>query len=775
LARWRQRIAVLVATVLSVVALASFPAPAAKADPGCIDGGVYVLWARGSGAAFNADEARAFKSHVYYALDALGVTRHEWAELGNLDGYPGRDNRPNDPAEYPAVAVNDWNVTNVFSEGYRNSVTVGIDELVKHLNHRYKPTWLGGRGCFNETVILGGYSQGADVIGYALKRSGGDENWSLRQDAKNRIGYVALYGDPRFNIACNQDVWWVRGNPNCNSYSIFETRNPYAPAELRGWMGSWCDKGDGLCAGSFEPGGTHGEGNHGTVYRDWWIWQSAAEIANQARYWLKILSPLGSGGTSGSSGYVNARSTGGTTTPPPPPPPPTGSSPIKNGGFNASTAHWSAYGTANLARYTMADGKGANPYEGAAYLASNASQPGDSVAQTNAVTISAGDTWCASAEAVTLGAGPGSSGTLALWLLGGSNDVSTYRYENLPGSNNWQAIKTCVMATGSRSQVKVQFYPDPGSPTVGLDAVDVHQTLNTSGGFNNGNSYWNLMPSTNLATYATTQNVGTNAYEGSAFAATNTALAGGGFLQDMPRNIAPGDTFCAEAQVVTVGNATGGAGALALFLTGGATEQSVAYFNNLPGNSNWMPVKTCVTATAAHTNLRVQLYPSVNGPTVGVDALDVHASIAQNGGLNGDSQHWSPGGSLGYMNYANYNGTQPSEGSGFEVLQTNQAGASLWQARNWGWGAGDTFCAEAKVVTAGGGNGAGGTLALWLLRPNGSDVSTYSFSALPGGNNWTRIKTCVQASAGETYGTIKVQLYPSTNNIPLGVDAVDVH
>ena len=32
----------------------------------------------------------------------------------------------------------------------------------------------------------------------------------------------------------------------------------------------------------------------------------------------------------------------------------------------------------------------------------------------------------------------------------------------------------------------------------------------------------------------------------------DVAGSGGSFMQDMPRNIAPGDTFCAEAQVVTV-------------------------------------------------------------------------------------------------------------------------------------------------------------------------------------------------------------------------------
>lgn len=458
------------------------------------------------------------------------------------------------------------------------------------------------------------------------------------------------------------------------------------------------------------------------------------------------------------------------------PPVPSGASPIQNGGFNGNTAHWSANGSANLAYNNASTTPNVYPYEGSGFAATNAAQSGDSVSETNTATIGTGDTFCASARVVTIGSGAGSGVTLAVWLFGSSNDVSTTSASDLPGSNNWQEIKTCVMATGSRSQVKVQFYPTPGAPTMGIDAVDVHQTLNTSGGFNNGNSYWNLEPGTNLATYTVASGVGTNPYESNAFAATNTSQSGGSFLQDMPHAIAPGDTFCAEAQVVTVGNSTGASGALAVYLTGtSATEQSVYSFGNLPGGSAWTPIKTCVTATATHSNIRVQMYPAVNGPTLGVDALDLHASITQNSGFNGDSSHWVANGSLGYANFQNFNGTTPYEGSGFEIVQTNVANSSLSESRGYAWAPGDTFCAEASVVSGGTTPGAGGTLAIWLLSSNGVDVSNYSFSALAAGNGWTRIKTCVMARAGTSSGTIKAEIYPSTNNVPLGVDGVDVH
>ena len=393
-----------------------------------------------------------------------------------------------------------------------------------------------------------------------------------------------------------------------------------------------------------------------------------------------------------------------------PPPPPSGASPIQNGGFNAGTSHWATSGTANLAYYTAVSGMGTNPYEGSGYAATNASSSGDSISETNTATIHTGDTWCASAEVVTIGNATGGSGTLAIWLTGGAtNDSSTYAFSNLSGTNNWKPAKTCVTATTAQSYVKVQVYPTPGAPTIGLDAVDVHQTLNANGGFNSGMDYWNAQPGTNYVAYAAADNTGTNPYEGYRFGATNTATSGGSIYQDLPRAVVVGDTFCASAQVVTVGNTTGAAGALYVYLTGGTgTEESHSSFSGLPGGNSWSPIKTCVVATTAHSNIRVQLYPAVNGPTVGVDALDVHASIIQNGGFNVDASHWGITGGLSYMQYSNYNSTLPYEGSGFEVIQASSSSDSLAEARSWGFGVGDTFCASAEVITPGYGSGASG-------------------------------------------------------------------
>lgn len=276
--------------------LVAFGPTEAKADPECVDRGAYVLFARGSGEKFDGSRAQSFRHHIMRSLADAGISS-KWAELGNVDGSvkPSEGRGPNDPAhEYPAVPVNDWNAVKLLNPWYYSgSVTTGKNELVAHLNDRYSGNGPKGTGaCANETLVLGGYSQGADVVGWALRSS------ELSQAAKDHIGYAALYGDPKFDpgtlndrlYATNfQSNWrWVRGDDAGYRYrGVFGVRNsgilgarePYVPDEFKGRFGSWCADHDGICSGIF-PRGTD---VHGAKYQDYWIQKSAAEIVYVAK------------------------------------------------------------------------------------------------------------------------------------------------------------------------------------------------------------------------------------------------------------------------------------------------------------------------------------------------------------------------------------------------------------------------------------------------------------------------------------------------------------
>lgn len=147
-------------------------------------------------------------------------------------------------------------------------------------------------------------------------------------------------------------------------------------------------------------------------------------------------------------------------------------------------------------------------------------------------------------------------------------------------------------------------------------------------GFNSGNfNYWQLWPNTNWAIYHANQ-VGNNPYEGSYFAATNTWQSGGSFYQDVWRTINTGDIYCASAQVGTQGASGGASGTIALFFLYNTDEGAGQTFSNLPGSGNdgntWTPTQVCLKATRPHSSLRVQFYPTPNGPTVIVDDVRVY-------------------------------------------------------------------------------------------------------------------------------------------------------
>ncbi|HSE61073.1 MAG TPA: cutinase family protein [Candidatus Saccharimonadales bacterium] len=256
----------------SAVATVVPATPAQAASPDCQNGGYYFIFARGSTAKLGSGDQKSFVGHLKYLLP-----NSDWAELGNINRDRGTGEDPTDPwTEHPAVAF-----TNV-SPSYGQSVQIGKDELVNHLNWRYKSQSQGGKGCDKETVVIGGYSQGADVVGWALE--GG-----LSAEAQNHIGYVALYGDPRFNRLCGADRWWemAPSTQTCGSLfgGILGPRDPYAPNWIQGRFGSWCDKGDGFCNHSPDYG------NHTSVYESYWYWQSAHILASFAVKKRNLLNP----------------------------------------------------------------------------------------------------------------------------------------------------------------------------------------------------------------------------------------------------------------------------------------------------------------------------------------------------------------------------------------------------------------------------------------------------------------------------------------------------
>lgn len=110
---------------------------------------------------------------------------------------------------------------------YRRSVEQGVGNLLSLVRSEINQ-------CPGQQIVLGGYSQGAQVVGNALQQMNSQELAS--------ITYVGLFGDPKFNPAS----FAARGSFD-NRPGVLEARRSEFPLALKGRISSWCRKHDGIC------------------------------------------------------------------------------------------------------------------------------------------------------------------------------------------------------------------------------------------------------------------------------------------------------------------------------------------------------------------------------------------------------------------------------------------------------------------------------------------------------------------------------------------------
>lgn len=216
-----------------------------SASKGCSD--IQIITARGSGQAYGkSPEMLRFVDQI---SSRLGLIAHY--ELGG-SGYKGY--------AYPAEKVHGdklftTGLSAQSSSGYKNtvygmSVKTGVTELSYYLIDT-------AARCPNTKFVLGGYSQGAQVMGQALP--------VLPQSIANKIVFVALFGDPKLYLregegihppACrNQDFSnWRRIVPNCKTDDgTLDARKPYIPNHFLNKVGLWCNNQDWICGSSKNP------------------------------------------------------------------------------------------------------------------------------------------------------------------------------------------------------------------------------------------------------------------------------------------------------------------------------------------------------------------------------------------------------------------------------------------------------------------------------------------------------------------------------------------
>ncbi|MFS0703418.1 cutinase family protein [Cellulomonas sp. 179-A 9B4 NHS] len=287
MSRLRRACALLAGAAVAVGAL-TLPVPAATAaevDRACTD--VEAVWARGSGQGLDGREFTKFRDELTDRIAA--PTTFDVYELGTeaQDGY-----------QYPAVAVGTggWDqISNTIGASagsglafeYGNSVWEGAHELVAYLGQRMVT-------CGETVFVLGGYSQGAQVIGQTYQY--------LTDTFRERIVFNALFGDPKLHLPEGEGIWpaacrgagsnseWRRDVPDCRTDNgSLGARKPYLPAGWTSSSGLWCEDDDFVCGSAKAPWTTSGHmvyGDDGGAIED-----AAREIAERLKTRLPDRAP----------------------------------------------------------------------------------------------------------------------------------------------------------------------------------------------------------------------------------------------------------------------------------------------------------------------------------------------------------------------------------------------------------------------------------------------------------------------------------------------------
>ena len=241
-----------------IIAAASCYINTASADD-CKD--LYIIFARGSGEAKYGQNYQTFKSELSAILNHM--INYEFIDL-----------------DYPAISLNLDSATGFFSAlgayvsagsayAFGESVDDGVNKLVSYVNN--KTVW-----CQNSKFIIGGYSQGAQVVSKAIQILDPDN-----------ILYAATFGDPKLYLpegaglipdACrgkNYSSYRVHV-PDCHAHNgILSGYKPYQPNEK--WsnkLGTWCNKNDIMCSSGINI-------NDHTSYVSENIYHDAAKVINQ--------------------------------------------------------------------------------------------------------------------------------------------------------------------------------------------------------------------------------------------------------------------------------------------------------------------------------------------------------------------------------------------------------------------------------------------------------------------------------------------------------------
>ena len=218
---------------------------AAAAD---LEGGVCpsvaIVFVRGSSQKLGDREATKFLTEMAEAIEAGGFLTYSTDEI-----------------DYPAIAVSEaaWNYfmspiklppADGSADSYYESAVEGVESLFAFVQGTYEQ-------CPSTDYVIGGYSQGAEVVRYSLQ-------WFDRP-VRDRIKYIALFGDPTMKGGILDD--------GSGSSAV--------PPDLKYAVNEYCNENDLICRGFFDGLGPNSKDPHDTYASRGGAIESAASVVRR--------------------------------------------------------------------------------------------------------------------------------------------------------------------------------------------------------------------------------------------------------------------------------------------------------------------------------------------------------------------------------------------------------------------------------------------------------------------------------------------------------------
>lgn len=249
--------------------------------------------------------------------------------------------------------------------------------------------------------------------------------------------------------------------------------------------------------------------------------------------------------------------------------------------------------------------------EGDRFLASNTKVRGRSVGvDLRSVVPVAGETYTAVFWMRSGSASRPFDAKVAIWALGGSNEVATTRVQ--VGGEWTQVQVTLPVQKAGHNRLRLEVYLISTRYDLRIDDVSVVATVLPDGSFPSGSDAWIASPG---ASFSIAEegwgSEGREAFDGGSAGVVTFAEGGQAIRTTVDRSVRAGDSYTATVWMRTSDPEQEFTGRLALWGLGGGNEVATT---DVTVTGEWAPYEVTLEAGVDHSQLRVQLY---SGSTAG--------------------------------------------------------------------------------------------------------------------------------------------------------------